>query len=110
MWHVDQTATALTLAVHLAGDYNGNGVVGAEDYTLWRDTLGQMGVGLAADGNGSGAIDAGDFDVWKANFGEVAAGSGAVSAVAVPEPTSLVAALSLLLLSVAGSWLRGPAR
>ena len=35
----------------LTGDYNGNGVVDAADYTIWRDTLGQMGADLPADGD-----------------------------------------------------------
>ena len=71
----------------LTGDYNGNGVVDAADYTLWRDTFGQSGAGLAADGDGDNQIDAGDYTVWKTNFGE-SAGSGALSAAAVPEPAT----------------------
>jgi hypothetical protein len=73
----------------LPGDYSHNGIVDAADYTVWRDSLGQIGAGLAADGNGNGTIDAGDYDVWKTNFGQ-AAGSGALSArnTGVPEPTS----------------------
>ena len=60
------------------GDYNQNGVVDAADYTVWRDTLGQVGAGLAADGNGSGSIDAGDYDIWQANFAHTV-GGGAMS-------------------------------
>lgn len=37
-----------------AGDYNGNGVVDAADYVVWRNT------------NGSQAA----YDVWRANFGK----------------------------------------
>lgn len=77
----------------LAGDYNGNGTVDAADYTVWRDTLGQVGAGLAADGNASGTIDGGDFDVWRARFGQTAP-SAAVAAArstnAVPEPAAIV--------------------
>ena len=73
----------LQVVTQLVGDYNHNGVVDAGDYTVWRDTLGQMGDGLAADGNFSGTIDSGDYDVWKANFGlHAGIGSGAVQ---VPE-------------------------
>ena len=60
----------------LLGDYNGNGVVDAPDYVVWRNTLGQSPPGLAADGNGSGTIDQGDYNVWRAHFGQTA-GSGA---------------------------------
>ena len=58
-----ETVTLFTAGV--LGDYNLNGVVDAADYTVWRNTLGQVADGLAADGNASGTIDAGDYDVWK---------------------------------------------
>jgi hypothetical protein len=51
------------------GDYNGDSLVNAADYTVWRDSLGQFAGGLSADGNTNGQIDAGDYGVWKANFG-----------------------------------------
>jgi hypothetical protein len=77
------------------GDYNGDGVVDAADYTVWRDSLGQTGSGLAADGNANGAIDSGDYTTWKMHFGEHAV-SGAVGAASVLEP----ATLSLLFIGV----------
>jgi hypothetical protein len=78
------------------GDYNGNNVVDAADYTLWRNTLGST-ANLSADGNGNTRIDAGDYDVWKQHFGQ-AAGSGGLSAAraAVPEPTSLLFCIAAL--------------
>jgi hypothetical protein len=70
------------------GDYNGNGIVDAADYTIWRDTLGST-TDLRANGNNTGAsagkIDQADYLVWKSNFGHSA---GAGAAAAVPEPTS----------------------
>jgi hypothetical protein len=79
------------------GDYNLNYVVDAADYTVWRNSLGQIGAGLAADGDASGTIDAGDYDVWKMHFGQTA-GDGARAQSApgesrgvnctVPEPES----------------------
>ncbi len=38
----------------VAGDYNGNGVVDAADYTIWRDTLGST-TDLRANGDNYGA-------------------------------------------------------
>jgi hypothetical protein len=84
------------IATSLSGDYNGNGTVDAADYTVWRNTFGDVGSGLAADGNGNGQIDDGDYNVWKSHFGETA-GSGAGGASHVPEPSaSAIACLALL--------------
>jgi hypothetical protein len=90
-------ATAITLLPD--GDYNGNGIVDAADYTVWRNSLG--GINLAADGNRDGMIDDDDYAVWKSNFGETAgSGSGAMgSNAAVPEPAAAV--LWLIAASVA---------
>ena len=89
----------LNSAVTNNGDYNGNHVVDAADYTIWRDTLGKsVTPGSGADGNGNGTIDSGDYTYWKSRFGmSVGSGSGSFSAT-VPEP----AALLLLLESVVG--------
>jgi hypothetical protein len=55
---------------YLVGDYNGDFVVNAADYVVWRDTLGST-TDLRANGNDTNvAIDEGDYGVWKANFGE----------------------------------------
>jgi len=61
-------------------DYNGNGVVDAADYTVWRDNLGATGVGQAqGDGDGDGSITQTDYDLWKSQFG--------LTGVAAPETT-----------------------
>lgn len=91
-WFLDYEANALVLSVEsdggdpLPGDYTGDGVVDAADYTAWRDTLGST-TDLAADGDGDGMIDTDDYDVWVANYGATS------SALAVPEPGALVAVL-----------------
>jgi hypothetical protein len=80
------------------GDYNGNDIVDAADYTVWRDTLGQSVIaGQGADGNGNGKIDTGDYGVWQTNFGH-AAGSGSFAHGAVPEPSPFL----LLVLALVG--------
>lgn len=70
----------------LAGDYNGDGVVSASDYTIWRNTRGSR-EDLAADGNGNRRIDDGDYTTWKSNFGNVS-GGGVNAALSVPEPAA----------------------
>jgi hypothetical protein len=82
---VSDASFAIAAAIGLAGDYNGNDVVDAADYTLWRNSLGQQGAGLAADGNHDNRVDAVDYSLWKSNFGDTA-GAGALGAVVVPEP------------------------
>ncbi len=91
-YELDLRASAI--APVLLGDYNGDQVVDAADYTLWRDTLGQTGTNLAADGNGDNLIDAADYDIWKLNFGNVLETPSAAVVVAnVPEPGTLLVAL-----------------
>ena len=72
------------------GDYDLNGIVEANDYTMWQDTLGQSVLDPydGADGNGNLVIDLDDYQVWKQNYGNTFPGHGV--GVAVPEPSNLV--------------------
>jgi hypothetical protein len=84
--------------VTLPGDYNGDGVVDAADYDVWRSSYGDQ-TSLVADGNGDGVVDTSDYLLWRANLGRtwqsLATGSGAGGGQSVvPEPASL--ALGLL--------------
>ena len=64
-----------------SGDFNGDGVVDAADYTVWRD-------GDSPDSTTAG------YALWVENFGQSSAsGSGADH---VPEPTTLLLALLAL--------------
>jgi autotransporter-associated beta strand protein len=89
-WEVNPGGVTLFLDVvaALPGDYNFSGVVDAADYTVWRDSLGQMATGLAADGDRDGVVDQDDYGVWKSQFGVTLSGGGqaAADAAAVPEP------------------------
>lgn len=58
------------------GDFNGDGLVDAADYTVWRDGLGSE-------------YDMNDYADWKNNFGENST-SGNTTAATVPEPASWV--------------------
>jgi hypothetical protein len=83
---------------YLVGDYNGDGLVDARDYILWRKSAGQSGVGLAADGNHDGVVDETDYSLWRSHFGDLeVAGAGFAASGAfknIPEPSG-----SLLLLA-----------
>jgi hypothetical protein len=61
----------------VAGDYNGNGVVDAADYVVWRKGLGAT-------------YTQNDYSVWRSRFGSTSgSGAGATATRAVPEPTTL---------------------
>jgi hypothetical protein len=84
-----------------SGDYNGDHVVNAADYTVWRNTLGSAATpaGSGADGIPDGTIDDADYEFWKQHFGEVVpggAGAGGIAAV-VPEPSAMLLMLIGLL-------------
>lgn len=80
------------------GDYNADGVVDAEDYTVWRDANGTSVTPLSgADGNGDGQVDQADRLVWAGNYGLTLAaalgGPSALGATAIPEPAAAFLAL-----------------
>ncbi|TWT95431.1 hypothetical protein Pla108_35790 [Botrimarina colliarenosi] len=79
------------------GDFNGDGVVDAADYTVWRDNYGSEEQYLA-DGDDDGLIDDDDYEIWSGGFGNVLGGAGPPAG--VPEPSAVVLATlaSLLIL------------
>lgn len=79
----------------LAGDYNGNDIVDAADYTVWRDHLGSA-FPLQNETETPGAVTVEDYNAWKTNFGATAGSGSLAGAAAVPEP----ATLSLLALAL----------
>ena len=94
-------AITLSSVPPVAGDYNGNGVVDAADYTVWRDTLGST-TDLRANGDNTGAsagiVDLADYEYWKTNFG-AHTGSGAEAGETATAPEPSVAAM------VVSAWL-----
>ncbi|MGL4514418.1 MAG: beta strand repeat-containing protein [Lacipirellulaceae bacterium] len=89
------TATSLILRytgiVPLPGDFNGDRIVNAADYTVWRDNLGSTeGSLLSGNGNG-GVIDQSDYTLWTTNYGAAAPSTSLANA--VPEPTAAALAL-----------------
>ncbi|TWT35388.1 hypothetical protein KOR34_02790 [Posidoniimonas corsicana] len=73
----------------LLGDFNGDLVVDAADYTVWRDNLNAADESLIGNaGDGSGVVDAGDYDLWRSQFGE-GVGPGASASSVAPEPSGV---------------------
>jgi hypothetical protein len=84
---------AFSLGEPIQGYYNGNGVVDAADYTLWRDNLGALNESAINNNGDGGGVTASDYTYWKARFGNTSnPGAGSLATGAVPEPaTALVA-------------------
>lgn len=81
------------------GDFNGDNVVDAADYTLWRDNLGSSDESLISfNGQLDGVINHDDYHVWRSHYGHVCPSPIiAASTGAAPEPVTWV------LLSVVGA-------
>ena len=79
----------LLAAAGVTGDYNGDGVVNATDYTVWRDNLNAPTLPFNRDPNNGGAVGQADYVVWKANF----SASSENTSAAVPEPSAVMLAL-----------------
>ncbi|MEN0109271.1 MAG: matrixin family metalloprotease [Planctomycetota bacterium] len=91
LYQLDVAATARSLI----GDFNGDGLIDAADYTVWRDDFGST-TDLDADADGSGEVDNADYALWASAFG------GAQASV-IPEPAAGGATLVALLASWAGA-------
>ena len=84
-WASDTAAPIASYFLGFPGDYNGNGVVDAADYVVWRKS----------DGSAAG------YNMWRSHFGQPpgsGAGSTATSAT-IPEPATL-----MLLIPAAAGW------
>jgi hypothetical protein len=59
------------------GDFNGDAIIDARDYVVWRKGLGTT-------------YTQADYDVWRAHFGQTAGSGASIGAsAAVPEPATL---------------------
>jgi hypothetical protein len=84
--YIGSLAGLVTFSSPLPGDFNGDNVVDAADYAVWRKTP-----------NNFGGDPAG-YNTWRSHFGQTAGSSSGVSTnAAVPEP----ATLALLMLAAA---------
>jgi hypothetical protein len=74
--------------VPTAGDFNGDGMVDAADYVVWRGAVGTSNVWVDADGNGT--VGPEDLSLWRANFGVGVPAAGGALLGEVPEPSAIV--------------------
>lgn len=72
------------------GDYNGDGLVDAADYTLWRDHQGES-FTLTNESVTPGQVTIEDYQVWLALYGAPASAVGH----ATPEPATVVISIGL---------------
>jgi hypothetical protein len=79
----------------VSGDYNGNGVVDAGDYVLWRK-------GGPLQNDPTPGVQAADYTYWRSRFGATS-GSGSSLSAAVPEPAALSLLIVMLVLGPACS-------
>jgi T5SS/PEP-CTERM-associated repeat protein len=100
-WDLDVNPTNVLLTVVATGDYNGNGVVDAADYVVWRKSQNQTGSGLAADSNGDSVVNVTDYNFWRSRVGNIV-GTGLGFGGAVPEPTC---ATLLIVTGFAAAWM-----
>ena len=66
----------------LEGDYDIDGDVDQDDYTVWSNTFGSN-LLLAADGNKNGVVDAADYTVWRDALEAFQASSSATASLLV---------------------------
>lgn len=93
----------------IVGDYDSNGIVGPEDYQLWRSRFGSNN-SPTVDGSGNNIIDAADYVLWRKNMGNGSStGIGQavnLTAEVIPEPaTILVLFVALSILLVRRRWI-----
>jgi fibronectin-binding autotransporter adhesin len=70
-------------------DFNGDGIIDAADYVVWRKFNPATGTGTqeTGDANGDTNVDELDYDEWVETFGSASPGGGGSGA--VPEPCAL---------------------
>ncbi len=94
----NMVAANLEAPARTLGDYNGDGVVNASDYTVWRNNLGSED-DYHGDGNDDGVVDDDDYEVWRGGFGMAIDGGGnggpgpGGAGAAIPEPAACGLAL-----------------
>jgi hypothetical protein len=101
MWNLDSLLVDGTLVVTIAGDFTGDGVVDAADYSVYRDKLGTASTPFTgADATGDGLVTAADLAAWNANYGMSVTINPPAASAAIPEPVSMLLSAGLALSSL----------
>lgn len=79
--------------ISIPGDFDGDGDVDDEDLGDWQASYGVDG---AADADDDGDSDGRDFLIWQRNY----TGPGTITAISVPEPTSLLVVIFGIIMSL----------
>lgn len=88
-WYDDASLVLLTpdSLPGLPGDYNGDNMVDARDYAVWREAFASSPGGdeslLMDNGDGQNGVDVGDFTLWLNNYG-----ASNLTAPPIPEPAT----------------------
>jgi hypothetical protein len=93
------SVTTMVLRSFIDGDFNGNGIVTADDLAIWRANVGLTSAHFTdGDANRDGTVDGRDFLVWQRNLGATAP-TALPTQSPVPEPATLtIAALASVVL------------
>lgn len=84
----DDVSDAAFRIVLPSSDFSGNGTVDLQDYTVWRDRLGDEDESQINGGDGGGVTES-DYMLWQSSYGETVAGASLQTA-PVPEPSAWV--------------------
>ncbi len=87
----------------IAGDADGDGIVGAGDYAIWAAQFGKTGAGWSGDFNGDGSVGLADYAIWSANFGLAPTGAAPLA------PAAAEAEIAEFDVSPPQSWAAAPA-
>ena len=104
-WDVVYNPNSVVLqVVNFYGDYNGNGVVDAADYVVWRNAVNATGINQPADGDRNRVVNQLDYDLWRSKFGQTSgSAAGVIDSMpgSIPEPSTLVLAAAIFLFLLA---------
>jgi hypothetical protein len=71
-------------AAGVPGDYNGNGIVDAADYVLWR-----KGGPLQNEVDSPGIVNVADYSAWRARFGSTSGSGSTFEITSIPEAATV---------------------